>query len=71
MWEGWTKIPAASGSVVDRWSYLSIQPKRTEQWTSNTGVSVAIAAGVVVLVGGVVTALLLRKRRSGRREVLA
>ncbi len=71
-WEGWTKIPAASGSVLDRWSYLSIQPKTTESssGTSSTGRTVAIVAGVVLVVALAGTALLLRKRRSVRREEL-
>jgi peptide/nickel transport system substrate-binding protein len=68
-WEGWTKIPAASGSVLDRWSYLSIQPKvAAESPSSNTGLITAIVAGVVVVVALAGTALLLRKRRSARRE---
>jgi peptide/nickel transport system substrate-binding protein len=70
-WQGWTKIPAASGSVLDRWGFLAVQPKVANGSTSNTGLISAIVAGAVVLVAVVVGVLVFRRRRSARQVELA
>jgi peptide/nickel transport system substrate-binding protein len=67
-WTGWTQMPAGTGSVDDRWTYLNVHPKTAA--VASTGASRGVLIAVVVVV--VVLALggfWLLRRRSAKLEV--
>ncbi len=70
-WQGWTKVPAASGSVLDRYGFTSISPTGTTAAKSNTGLVTATVAGVIVLVAAVAAVLLVLRRRRARQVEVA
>ena len=70
-WQGWTKVPAVSGSVLDRYGFMSISPTGATAAKSNTGLVTAAVVGVIVLVAAVVAVLLVLRRRSARQVEVA
>jgi len=69
-WTGWTRMPAATGSVDNRWTFRNVEPEAgvTTEESGAKGVVIAVVIAVVIVVG-VVVWLLVRRRRGAKLEV--
>jgi peptide/nickel transport system substrate-binding protein len=69
-WTGWTRMPAITGGVDNRWTFINIEPKAgvTADAGGAKGVVIAVVAAAVIVIGGV-TWLLVRRRRAAKLEL--
>ena len=69
-WTGWTRMPAVTGGVDNRWTFTNVEPKvgATTAASDAKGVTVAIVI-VAVIVVGFIAWLLVHRRRAARLEV--
>ena len=69
-WTGWTRMPAVTGSVDNRWTFRNVAPKvgATADEGGAKGVVIAVVVAVVIVVG-VVVWLLVRRRRAAKLEL--
>jgi peptide/nickel transport system substrate-binding protein len=69
-WTGWTRMPAVTGGVDNRWTFRNVAPKvgATADEGGAKGVVIAVVVAVVIVVG-VVVWLLVRRRRAAKLEL--
>jgi peptide/nickel transport system substrate-binding protein len=70
-WTGWTRMPAATGSVDNRWTFRNVEPQvgaTADEGDGAKGVVIAVVIAVVIVVG-VVAWLLVSRRRGAKLEV--
>ena len=67
-WTGWVRMPAGTGSVDNRWTYLNVRPKTAAVASKGASVGVLVAVVAVVVALALVGFWLVR-RRSAKLEV--
>ena len=69
-WTGWTRMPAVTGMVDNRWTFSDVQAKvgATEDESGAKGTLIAVIV-VVAIVIVVVALILVRRRRASKLEV--
>jgi peptide/nickel transport system substrate-binding protein len=69
-WTGWVRMPAQTGRVDNRWTFIEVAPRTGTTEVQNGSTGVVYAAVIAVVVVAVVAVwLLVRRRRGAKLEV--
>jgi peptide/nickel transport system substrate-binding protein len=68
-WTGWTRMPAVTGSVDNRWTFRNVEPKAGATADEGGAKGVVIVVVIVVIVVAVAVVWVLVRRRSAKLEI--